>query len=74
VSNEQVSLLVDLAFEGKPKWVELARSIVANRMLAALSPAEQKIIEAYRSADENGKKTLEMTALLAKGSSVREKR
>lgn len=46
----------------------MARSMVAKRMLAALSPAEQAIIEAYRSADETGKKTLEMTATLAKGS------
>ncbi len=68
VSNEQVGLLIDWAFEGKPEWVEMARSMVAKRMLAALSPAEQAIIEAYRSADETGKKTLEMTATLAKGS------
>ena len=61
-------LLIDWAFEGKPEWVEMARSMVAKRMLAALSPAEQAIIEAYRSADETGKKTLEMTATLAKGS------
>jgi len=68
VSNEQVGLLIDWAFEGKPEWVEMARSIVANRMLAALSPVEQALIEAYRLADENGKKTLEMTATLARGS------
>ena len=68
VSNEQVGVLIDWAFEGKPEWVEMARSMVAKRMLAALSPAEQAIIEAYRSADETGKKTLEMTATLAKGS------
>jgi transcriptional regulator with XRE-family HTH domain len=68
VSNEQVGLLIDLAFEGNPEWVEMARSMVVKRMLAALSPAEQAIIEAYRSADETGKKTLEMTATLAKGS------
>ena len=39
-----------------------------KRMLVALSPAEQAIIGAYWSADETGKKTLEMTATLAKGS------
>ena len=45
-----------------------AHSMDTKRMLVALSPAEQAIIGAYWSADETGKKTLEMTATLAKGS------
>ena len=68
MSHEQLVLLIDWALEGRPEWVDMARSMVAKRMLAALSPAEQALVEAYRLTDENGKKTLEMTAKLASGS------
>ncbi len=66
LSNEQVGLLIDWAYEGRPEWVEMTRSMVAKRLLASLSPQEQGLVEAYREADDDGKKTLEMTARLAK--------
>lgn len=67
MSHEQLVLLIDWALEGRSEWVDMARSMVAKCLLAALSPAEQALVEAYRLTDENGKKALDMTAKLASG-------
>lgn len=66
LSYEQFGLLVDWAFERDPKWVEMARAMVSSCKLAALSPAEIAIVEAYRAANDSGKKALEATAAVVK--------